>query len=144
MQKQRVNLGVFALARANELQALIDVLNNTTTANLLTEVEYLKNIDTTILQENSKSLPLVFLLKSIKDDVDYLKGIDFNTLFSFEQSVDGLMTTIETSKNQSQQSADIATQAKDVTVTAINNASIYNPTKQERRYKADFFGIKLL
>jgi len=144
MQEQRANLGAFALARANELQTLIDILNNTTTANLLAEVEYLKNIDTTVLQANTKSIPLIFLLKAMQDDVNYLKSIDFNTLFSFEQSIDGLMTTIESSKNLSQQSADISTQAKDAVVNTINNASIYDPTKQERRYKADFFGIKLL
>jgi len=144
MVKSKNILGAVALTKARDLQDLIDTLNNTTTVNLLSDINYIENIDNAVLESNSKSLPLIILLSAMRNDIDLIQNIDFDTIFSLAANIDGLIAAIESAKNISQQNADITLQAKDDTVTAIENASLYDPTRQERRYKAQFFGIKLL
>ncbi len=126
-----------AVAKARDLQALVDTLNNTTTVELLASINYLNNIDSTELSINSKSLKLIILLKAMQDDISQIQSIDFNKIINLADTIDGKITTIDTDTSTT-------VQAKDDTLNAISQASLYNPTIQERRYKADFFGIKLL
>ena len=143
MFEAKLNIGAVAMGKARELQALIDILNNTTTANLLSSIKELQDIDIDILQTNPNSLKLIILLKSMQDTIDTLESVDFNKIINLADNIDADITQIESDKVSASNSADIANQAKQDTIDAISNASVYDPTIQERRYKAEFFGLKL-
>jgi len=130
------NLAHAAVAKARELQVLIDTLNNTTTVELLASINYLNNIDSAELAINSKSINLIVLLKTMQDDITLIQNIDFNKIINLADTIDAKVSTIESD-------TAITSQAKSDTITAISQATLYNPTQQERRYKANFFGIQL-
>lgn len=132
------NLDKLALTKVNQAQSLIDTLNNSITANLLLAIEELQNIDnTTLVESDASSYKLVILLKTMSDNISLLQSVDFNKLINLADTIDDKVLAV---------SADtlITQQAKNDTVTAISQASLYNPTVQERRYKSEFFGLKLL
>jgi len=87
MLESKLNLGAVAIGKAAYLQLLIDKLNNTTVGDLSDKIDSnnvnitcLQNIDDEVLKNSPNSLPLIFLLKAMRDDISLLQSDSIDTI----------------------------------------------------------------
>lgn len=143
--KKKDKLSLVTYKKLKGLRNLVNEIQNTTVGDLYLKIKQIEDIDSVVLNEsNPETINLIKLLKTITDDLNVLKQIDYENIINLANVIDNKVLTASDASDNALLYKNEAQQIKYDIQTLIADIETYNPTSQERRYKADLFGIKLL